>query len=109
MAETPRYRLDFVVPERHDIAEDYGSPTPSASQPARNETLDRLRAALATDPRWERSMLAPWRPVRERQHLIVWIDLTRPGSEVVIRDAVAAIVEAVLPGAELMEMVKNPL
>jgi hypothetical protein len=108
VAETPRYRLDFVVPERHDIAEDYGSPTLPASQPSRNETLDRLRAVLATDPRWERSMLAPWRPVSERQHLVVWIDLTRPESEMAIRDAVSAIVEFILPGVELVEMVKNP-
>ena len=109
MAETPRYRLDFVVPERHDIAEDYSSPALPASQPPRNETLDRLRAALATDPRWERSMLAPWRPVSERrQHLIVWIDLTWPESEMAIRDAVSAIVDAILPGVELVEMVRNP-
>ena len=54
-------------------------------------------------------MLAPWRPFGERQHLVVWIDLTRPESEIVIRDAVSAVVDAVLPGAELVEMVKNPL
>nr|MBA2599306.1 hypothetical protein [Actinomycetota bacterium] len=74
MADNLRYRLDFVVPERHDIAEEHDSPV-------HNETLDGLRAALATDPRWERSMLAPWRPFGDVQHLIVWIDLGRPGSE----------------------------
>ena len=56
MADIPlRYRLDFVVSQRYDITEAHESPV-------RNETLDRLRAALALDPRWMRSMLAPYAP-----------------------------------------------
>ena len=96
-----RYRLDFVVPERHDIAEAHDSPV-------RNETLDRVRAALALDPRWERSMLAPWRPLGQAQHLIVWIDLAEPGSEPEIAIVVSGIVNDFLPGSTLIEMVENP-
>ena len=40
--------------------------------------------------------------------MIIWIDLTRPESEIVIRDAVSASVGAVPPGAELVEKVKDP-
>ena len=101
MAAILRYRLDFVVPERHDIAEAHDSPV-------RNETLDRVRAALALDPRWERSMLAPWRPFGEGQHLIVWIDVPEPGLETAIGAVVSGIVNDFLPGSTLIEMVKNP-
>ena len=109
MAELPRYRLDFLVPEIHDIAEEHAGAQPPATPPPRNPTLDRLRAALAEDPRWTRSMLAPWRPFGQHQHLIVWIDLTQPESEEVIRDAVTGIVNDYLPGVRLAEMFKNPL
>ena len=54
-------------------------------------------------------MLAPWRPFGQHQHLIVWIDLTQPESERVIRDAVTGIVNDHLPGVTLAEMVENPL
>jgi hypothetical protein len=108
VVETPRYRLDFVVPENHDIAEEHFGLEVPVTPPPRNETLDRLRAALADDPRWERSMLAPWRPFGQQQHLIVWIDLTQPESEIVVRDAVSGIVNDFLPGVTLAEMVKNP-
>jgi len=101
VADTLRYRLDFVVPERHEIAEAHDSP-------ARNETLDRVRAALAGDARWERSMLAPWRPVGAAQHLIVWIDLPQAGSETAIGTVVSRIVNDFLPGSTLTEMVPNP-
>jgi hypothetical protein len=107
VAETPRYRLDFLVPEIHDIAEDHAG-IDAPAPPPRNPTLDRLRAALAEDRRWERSMLAPWKPFGQYQHLIVWIDLTQPESEEVIRDAVTGIVNCYLPGVRLAEMVKNP-
>jgi hypothetical protein len=107
VAELPLYRLDFLVPEIHDIAEEHtGINAPIA--PPRNPTLDRLRASLAEDPRWARSMLAPWRPFGQYQHLIVWIDLTGPESEDVIREAVHGIVNNFLPGVRLAEMVKNP-
>jgi hypothetical protein len=53
-------------------------------------------------------MLAPWRPFGQPQHLIVWIDLTKPRSEESIRDAVARLVENFLPGVDLLEMVRNP-
>jgi hypothetical protein len=67
VAELPRYRLDFLVPEIHDIAEEHaGVEAPFMLLP-RNPTLDRLRAALAEDPRWTRSMLAPWRPFGQYQ------------------------------------------
>ena len=75
----------------------------------RNATLNRLRAALAEDPRWARSMLASWRSFSQAQHLIVWIDLTQPGSEEVVQDAVTGIVNNYLPGVTLAEIVKNPL
>jgi hypothetical protein len=104
-----RYRLDFLVPEIHDIAEDHTGIEGPVTPPPRNATLDRLRAALAEDPRWEHSMLAPWRPFGQYQHLVVWIDLTRSESEEVIRDAVTGIVNDYLPGVRLAEMVKNPL
>jgi hypothetical protein len=106
--DTPRYRLDFVVPENHDIAEEHFGVALRVTPPPRNETLDRLRASLAEDPRWERSMLAPWRPFGQQQHLIVWIDFADPESETVVRDAVSGIVNAFLPGVSLVEMVKNP-
>jgi hypothetical protein len=54
-------------------------------------------------------MLAPWRPFGDEQHLIVWIDLTRPESEDIIQDAISGIVDQFLPGVRLLEMVKNPL
>jgi hypothetical protein len=108
VAELPRYRLDLLVPEIHDIAEEHAGAQPSATPPPRNPTLDRLRAALAEDPRWTRSMLAPWKPFGQYQHLIVWIDLTQPESEEVIRDAVMALVDGFLPGVRLAEMIKNP-
>jgi hypothetical protein len=101
VADTLRYRLDFVVPERHEIVEAHDSP-------ARNETLDRVRAALAEDPRWERSMLAPWRPVGAVHHLIIWIDLPHEGLETAIAAAVSGIVNDFLPGSTLTEMVPNP-
>jgi hypothetical protein len=104
----PRYRLDFVVPERHDIAEEHFGVEVRVAPPPRNEILDRLRAVLAEDPRWERSMVAPWRPFGQQQHVIVWIDLTQPESEGVIRGAVTGIVNDYLPGVTLAEMVKNP-
>lgn len=53
-------------------------------------------------------MLAPWGPFGQEQHLIVWVDLTQPRSEIVIRDGVSRIVGDLLPGARLLEMVKNP-
>jgi hypothetical protein len=109
VAELPRYRLDFLVPEIHDIAEEYGGVQAPLTPPPRHPTLDRLRAALAEEPRWTRSMLAPWRPFGQYQHLLVWIDLTGPESEDVIRDAVTSIVNNFLPGVRLAEMVKNPL
>jgi hypothetical protein len=108
VADTPRYRLDFLVPEIHDISEDHAGIEASLTPPPRNPTLDRLRAALAEDPRWERSMLAPWRPFGQYQHLIVWIDLTQPESEEAIRDAVTGIVNDFLPGVRLAEMIKEP-
>ena len=43
------------------------------------------------------------------QHLIVWIDLGQPTSEIVVRDGVSRIVGDILPGARLREIVKNPL
>jgi hypothetical protein len=101
VAETLRYRLDFVVPERHDISEAYDSQV-------RNETLDRVRAALALDPRWVRSMLAPWRPFGGVQHLIVWIDLPEPAVEPGIGEAISGMMNHLLPGSTLIEMVKNP-
>lgn len=71
MAEPLRYRLDFLVPEMHDITEEHAGVAAPVTPPPRNATLDRLRAALAEDPRWQRSMLAPWRPFGQSQHLIV--------------------------------------
>lgn len=109
MAEPLRYRLDFLVPEMHDIAEEHAGVAAPVTPPPRNATLDRLRAALAEDPRWQRSMLAPWRPFGQSQHLIVWIDLTQPGLEEVIQGAVTGIVNNYLPGVTLVEIVKNPL
>jgi hypothetical protein len=97
------------LPESHDIAEEHSGLEVPVVPPPRNKTLDRLRAALAEDPRWERSMLAPWRPYGQQQHLIVWLDLTRTESEAVIRNAVTAIVSDVLPGVTFAEMVKDPL
>jgi hypothetical protein len=76
-----RYRFDFLVPEIHEISEDHAGIEEPVTPPPRNPTLDRLRAALAEDPHWERSMLAPWRPFGQYQHLIVWLDITRPESE----------------------------
>jgi hypothetical protein len=96
-----RYRFDFVVPDTHDINE-----PDEASQ--NNPTLDQVRAALAENARWERSMLAPWRPYGQQQHLIIWIDLTKQESEMVIQDAVTDIVRSILPSSDLVEMVKNP-
>ena len=109
MAEPLRYRLDFLVPEVHDIAEEHAGVKGPVSPPPRNATLDRLRAALSEDPRWARSMLAPWRPFGQSQHLIVWIDLTQPASEEVIQAEITGIVNNYLPGATLAEIVKNPL
>lgn len=109
MAEPPRYRLDFLVPEIHDVDEEHAGVDAPVTPPPRNATLDRLRAALVEDRRWTRSMLAPWRPFGQHQHLIVWIDLTQPESEGVIRDAVTGIVNDHLPGVTLAEMVENPV
>jgi hypothetical protein len=108
VVDIPRYRLDFLVPEIHDIAEEHTGIEVPVTPPPRNPTLDRLRAALVEDSRWMHSMLAPWRPFGQYQHLIVWIDLTRPESEDVIRDAVTEIVNDFLPGVRLAEMIKNP-
>lgn len=46
--------LDFLVPESHDIAEEHAGVEAPVTPPPRNATLDRLRAALAEDPRWTR-------------------------------------------------------
>lgn len=62
---------------------------------------------LAEDPRWERSMLAPWRPFGQDQHLIVLLDITRPESEDVIGDAITGIVND-FPGVRLAEMTTEP-
>jgi hypothetical protein len=108
VAEPPRYRFDFGVLEGYFIAEEHAG-IDAVTPPPRNPILDRLRAALAADPRWERSMLAPWRPFGDEQHLIIWIDLTQPESEDIIQDAISGIVDQFLPGVRLLEMVKNPL
>jgi hypothetical protein len=97
-----RYRLDFVVPQRYDITEAHDSPV-------RNETLDRLRAALALDTRWPRSMLAPYTPAGGVQHLVVWVDLPEPRAEAAIGAVVSGIVNDFLPGSTLAEVVKNPV
>jgi hypothetical protein len=108
VADIPRYRLDFLVPEIHEISEDHLGIAAPATPPPRSPTLDRLRAALAEDLRWERSMLAPWRPFGQYQHLIVWLDISRPRSEDVIRDAITGIVNNFLPGVRLAEMTREP-
>jgi hypothetical protein len=97
---TPRYRVDFTVPEIHDISEAY--------EGGRNPTLDRLRAALAKDHRWERSMLAPWRPFGEEQHLIIWLDLAQRADKVILGEQVAKIVGGVLPGVRLDRVELQP-
>ena len=107
VVEPPRYRLDFLVPRIHDITEEHAGV--GGRVPPRNPSLDRLRAALSEDPRWVRSMLAPWRPFGQYQHLIVWIDLARPESKEVIRDAVTGIVDDYVPGVRLVEMVDSPV
>lgn len=98
MPATNRYRLDFVVPDQHDVAE--------PDSVTRNPTLDLIRTILAADDRWERSMLAPFRPYGEGQHLIVWVDTERPG-KAVIGVAVSEIVREVLPGVTLTEIVQT--
>jgi hypothetical protein len=108
VADILRYRFDFLVPEIHDIGEEHSGIEVPVTPPPRNPTLDRLRGALAEDPRWGRSMLAPWRPFGQYQHLIVWIDLTPPESEEVIRDVVTGMVNDFLPGVRLAEMTRDP-
>ena len=96
MATIPRYRLDFAVPDRHDIAE--------PDDTARNPKLDHIRAVLADDGRWERSMMAPFRPYGQQQRLIVWVDTHDP-NRTAIGKAVFEIVDRVLPGVTLTDVV----
>lgn len=74
----------------------------------RKPILDRLRAELAKDDRWERSMLAPWRPFGEEQHLIIWLDLAERRDKVILGDQVAVIVGGILPGVTLGRVELQP-
>jgi hypothetical protein len=110
MNESPRYRLDFIVPESYDISEDPPEGEFFSGTPTSNPTLGRLRAAMSTDSRWERSMLAPWKPRGVAgQHLIVWVDLDEEISETVIGDGVYDVVSDAIPGVTLVEVVQTPL
>jgi hypothetical protein len=108
MSGSPRYRLDFIVPESYDISEDPAEGEFFTSRPSRNPTLEHLRAAMSADSRWQRSMLAPWKPIAE-QHLIVWVDLDEETPESVISDSVYDVVSEVLPGVTLVAIVQTPL
>jgi hypothetical protein len=94
-----RYRLDFAVLERHDIGEPGDGP--------RNPTLNRIRAVLAEDSRWKGSMLAPFRRSGSgEQHLIVWVD-TYELNEAVVSEAVSKLVDELLPGVALLQIVRT--
>jgi hypothetical protein len=108
MSGSPRYRLDFIVPESYDISEDPAEGEFFTGTPSRNPTLERLRSAMSADSRWKRSLLAPWKPGAE-QHLIVWVDLDEETAEAVIRDGVYDVVSDVLPGVMLVGIVQTPL
>jgi hypothetical protein len=108
MSGAPRYRLDFIVPESYDISEDPVQHDLVTGAPARNPTLERLRAAMSSDHRWQRSILAPWKPGTQ-QHLIVWVDLDQETAEAVIGDGVYDVVSEVLPGVMLLGIVQTPV
>ena len=38
----------------------------------------------------------------------MWVDVTQPVQEIVIRDGISRVVADLLPGVRLLEMVKNP-
>jgi hypothetical protein len=89
----PRYRLDFIVPEGHDISE---------TSATRSPILESLRSALIAAG-WDGSMVAPWRPSTDddTQHLIVWVDPREPLHEAALGVRVAAVVGDILPGVRL--------
>lgn len=100
MADSTRYRLDFNVPPSLDVEE--------RDPHVLNPTLNHLRASLAEDGRWERSMLIPWKPYGQQQHLIVWVDAREAIEQVVLGNAVHEIVNDLLPGVTLIEVVPVP-
>lgn len=108
MSGSPRYRLDFMVPESYDISEDPVEGDLFTGAPARNPKLERLRAAMSSDHWWQRSILAPWKPGTQ-QHLIVWVDLDEETAEAVISDGVYDVVSDILPGVMLVGIVQTPL
>lgn len=74
------------MPEIHDIGEEHtgmGWRLPHSLGP--------WTVCGPLSRRTSRSMLAPWRPFGQYQHLIVWIDLTGPESEDVIRYALRGV------------------
>jgi hypothetical protein len=106
----PTYRMDFVVPDDLDVAEEPPG-EPLFNDPASNPILEGLRAALRCDSRWELSRLTPLRPWGDphRQHVIVWMDITRTDAETLLSEDVYGIVVDALPGASLIAFVETSL
>jgi hypothetical protein len=100
----PTYRMDFVVPDDLDVTEEPATGEPVFNDPAPNPILEGLRDALRRDSRWEFSRLTPLRPWGDphRQHVIVWVDITRIDAETLLREDIYGIVVDALPGASLI-------
>ena len=108
----PTYRMDFLVRDDLDVTEEPATGEPLFNDnPIPNPTLERLRAALNRDSRWEFSRVTPLRPWGDphRQHLIVWMDITRTDAEALLRDDVPGIVTDALPGTSLIGFMDTSL
>ena len=110
--EAPTFRLDFDVPADVNIEE----PIPDGKsvfdgERVPNQTLERIRAELDGDTRWN-AVVAEIRPIGDpRQHLIVWIRLG-DNSPVAYGRAqldIRRIVEEATPGASLLAVDQSSL
>jgi hypothetical protein len=107
----PTYRMDFVVPDDLDVAEEPPTGEPVFNDPIPNPILEGLRVALNHDSRWEFSRVTPLRPWGDphRQHVIVWVDITRTDAETLLREDVHDLVTDALPGASLIAFIETGL
>jgi hypothetical protein len=103
------YRMDFLIPD--DIAEETSTGEPLFNEPIPHPILEGLRAALNRDSRWGVTRVTPLRPWgdRERQHLIVWVAITRTDAETILREGVYDIVTDAIPGASLIGIMESAL
>jgi hypothetical protein len=105
------YRMDFVIPDEVDIAEESTLGEPLFTEPIPHPTLEGLRVALDRDSRWSVTRVTPLQPWgdSERQHLLVWVAIARPDAETVLREGLYDIVTDAIPEASLIGIMEATL